>query len=223
MNTWLEDWPTHSRKLLIVGSSGGYCLSGAWLARFDEITCLDPDPLARFFFSRQHPTIAKKSLHWDRRNVLDDPKPLRQLEEFSQLIKAHPDATILFSNFLGQLGLLLDHAEGDAPLAVWKNELGRLLKDREWASFHDRLSGSLQLRFSQPYFSTHRMTDPEILRQFYPKPLKARSTELIDHDTEGFFQAEQEHAYFNWKLTRHFHHLIEGVRSPSRLTQQRSS
>ena len=50
LGLWLESWNPRSKKLLIIGSSAGYSLTDEWLDQFEQVTCLDPDPLAKLLY-----------------------------------------------------------------------------------------------------------------------------------------------------------------------------
>ena len=44
---WLAGWQPGRRELVIVGPSAGYALPAGFLRRFERVTALEPDPLAR--------------------------------------------------------------------------------------------------------------------------------------------------------------------------------
>ncbi len=212
---WLRQWQPGGQKLVIVGPSGGYCLERAWLGSFEEIACLDPDPLARAIFTRRLRAVAPDTrVSWSLDDFLSERVPELQIRRFEKFLEAHPGAPVLFSNFLGQLSLLLQSRPGDASkaMAAWKSQLVRkTLEGRSWASFHDRVSGKLAPRFEQPYLSPARLTDGEIVAKLYTDP--QGEVELADHETDGLFPAAREHSYFRWDLTREWIHLIEATRS----------
>lgn len=212
---WLREWQPGGPKLVIVGPSGGYCLERAWLGSFREIACLDPDPLARAIFRRRLRAYAPGTrVEWSTDDFLAERTPQLQLRRFEGFLARHPGAPVLFSGFLGQLGLLLHENGADVPktMETWKSSLvSKTLVGRSWASFHDRLSGKLQPSFTQPYLSRERLSDEEIVARLYPEP--AGTVELADHETAGLFPGEREHAYFRWNLTREWIHLIEATRS----------
>jgi hypothetical protein len=215
---WLNDWNPGGKKLVIVGASGGYCVNQAWLHRFDEIVCLDPDPLARAIFTRRvrSGTSRAPGIQWDFDNFLDEPTPQGQLDRFAGFLSKHPGAPVLFSNFLGQLNLLLEESTSGSvlTLAHWKRSLvSEILEQRPWASFHDRVSGRLAPACPSPLRSAHRLADREIIERFYSA--ESGMHELGDHDTEGFFDPALTHTYFRWDLTPHWHHLIEAVYNQS--------
>ena len=212
---WLREWQPGGQKLVIIGPSAGYCLERAWLGSFKEIACLDPDPLARLIFRRRLSAFAPDTqVSWSTDNFLSERIPALQIRRLEKFLALHPGAPVLFSNFLGQLSLLLheNHVNVPKSQAAWKSSLvRRTLAGRSWASFHDRLSGKLTPRFEQPYRTSVRLTDDEIISKLYPEP--DTTAELGDHETDGLFPREREHAYFHWSLTRQWVHLIEATRA----------
>jgi hypothetical protein len=218
IESWLNEWNPAPARLIIVGPSGGYCTSPRWLSRFEEIICVDPDWIARRIFEgrlRSHARRAALSpqpkVIWHQENHLRFASTREQLDSFSGFLAKHPGTPVLFSNFLGQLPLLLEHGGSRAlgALEMWKRNLGPMLQGRPWASFHDRLSGPLMPQFAQPYRSDRRLTNSEILERLYPNPEK--TIELVDHEMDGFFPHDQVYTYFHWRLRPRSIHLIEAV------------
>ena len=210
--TWLKNCPlTPQRHLMIIGPSGGYCLTGEFLSRFDQITGVDIDPLASTIFRRRfsnHPNI-----QWIREDVFRMKNQDTDLSRFRDLIHSDPNAVILFSNVLGQLPFLI--SEEDARMSIMRRlgvSLRQHLEGRTWISFHDRTSGPLPLTFSQPKAFPHAAIDGEIVRDLYRrKP----PIELIDHETFELFPKSHPRAYFHWELVPRWYHLIEGIYSSS--------
>jgi hypothetical protein len=210
---WLvREWAPAEKRLAIIGASGGYCLDPAFLARFDEITCFDPDPLARHVFRARLPAALADRVRWRGEDLLRDPG-----RGALERALAGPGQALLFSNLLGQLHLLYpDEAElaaQRARVAEWLR--ARSAQGRAWASFHDRVSGPLAPRLpAGGLASPRRLTDAELLERCYSLP-DPRATvgeiELVDHQTEGFFAESLPHRYFDWPLSPGHHHLIEAV------------
>jgi hypothetical protein len=167
--------------LVLVGTSGGYCLDPAFFFRFRSIIAVDIDPLAGSIlrsrlgvdlrFVRQDFFRKLESEHWD-------------LERWLSSIGAPSGATILFSNVLGQLGFLHD----EVRLAEIAEGLYRALESpARWLSFHDR-------------FSVRLGTSPRVALNF---PARPESRELADAWTakwgKGMHVAEiEEHEIGNW-------------------------
>lgn len=212
---WLSEWAPGGETLLIVGASGGYCLEMNWLSNFREVVCLDPDPVARAIFSRRLRAAAPDTrLIWLFENFLSAKNPSQQLKMLDTFLGLRPGAPVLFSNFLGQLGLLMEEQGVDSGLALpyWKSKLSSgTLVGRPWASFHDRVSGEYAPSFEQPMTCPYRLKDEEIVSRLYQLP--DQDVTLFDHDTAGLFPATNEHAYFHWALTQKVTHLIEATRS----------
>lgn len=213
----------HPSTLVIFGSSGGYCLPLAWVARYSRVVCYDPDPTAQYVFRKrlasvvnnQHlkmPELLQKKIDlFIQPGLSKNPEPwLAALDEF-------PRAHFVFSNFLGQLRFLLPktHLEDErekAFLDFWYERLESDLKGKTYLSFHDRFSSQNRLDFQQPFTSPDRLSTDEIWQMLYPKDA---IHELIDHCTsngaQGFFNPNRTHTYFHWEITPGWTHLIEGV------------
>lgn len=119
---WLDAWQVTEKALVIIGPNAGYALPDGFLARFDRIVALEPDPIARHLLARRRDAAA---LRFDRLDCL------RTRDGLELLAKRFPDAAFLFSNVLGQLA---------APTEDWSTLLQRHLAGRNWASYHDVVS-----------------------------------------------------------------------------------
>lgn len=101
--------------------------------------------------------------------------------------------------------------------SAFREQLGPLLIERAWLSFHDRLSGNFAPHFRQPYTAEARLEDAAVLQKLYPPTPGQPVQELFDHESEGFFPTDLPHSYFHWSIGGSRHHLVEGVMSvPSR-------
>jgi hypothetical protein len=216
---WLYTWQPPERRLVLVGPSAGYCLEPLTLERFDEIVCLEPDPVARFLFSRRlrrAPLERQPSLRFETRDlILDEPA------RFGAFLAELGDAAVLFSNFLGQLRVLLGVSGPDPRLDAVKHGVAQAIEGRSWASFHDRVSGSLPPDGRGSVGSEQRLTDEELTDTYYGghtldsevRDIISKSDDkpLIDHLTEGLFPADRPHRYFVWELEPGQYHLIEAT------------
>ena len=123
-------------ELLLIGGSAGWMMSSKWLSRFQSITIIDIDPLARLFFALIHGKALKTSgtsWHFERRDAL---------QELPQLLKAHPTALVFFDNVLGQQCFRLKDEERVERLL---GQLKTTLQGRTWGSIHDVYSGPIDL------------------------------------------------------------------------------
>ncbi|KAB2965183.1 hypothetical protein [Zoogloea sp.] len=116
---WLNSWQPRRRQLVLVGPNAGHALPAGFLARFDEVVALEPDPLARGWLARR-PDAGR--LRFVALDCLAGPEGL------ALLAAAFPEAAILFSNVLGQV---------PAPGGSWSDLLRRQLEMLPWASYHD--------------------------------------------------------------------------------------
>jgi hypothetical protein len=220
---WLYAWEPPETRLVVVGASGGWCVQPFFFERFTDVLCLEPDPVAHLVFRRRlarAPLESRPKLRFESRDhLLADPTVL------VRLLDAEGDVAVLFTNVLGQLRVLLGaESPEDARLGAVRRAVAAATRKRSWASFHDRVSGTVEPQIEQPFRAGARLTDAEIVRRFFPAlEVSATKTdgsgELLDHLTAGFFPAERPHAYFSWELMPRVFHLIEatcGVRSSPR-------
>ncbi len=137
------------------------------------------DPVARWVFARRFPAAQVTGVDALTARGKFAPEKLRE---------ALPrDACVLFTNVLGQL--------------VYWARLHRVLEGREWASFHDRLSG---------------------FGVFAPAPTEWRDDRSLSMGFEGAAEVESHETellrpacalglrYFDWRITPRRVHRIEG-------------
>jgi hypothetical protein len=213
---WLYAWEPPEKKLVVVGASGGWCVQPFFYERFTEVLCLEPDPVAHFFFRRRlarAPLEARPRLRFERRDhLLADPTALLRV------LEAEGDTALLFTNILGQLRVLLGAETADDPrFAAVRAVVGQATQGRSWASFHDRVSGSVEPELATALHADARLPDAELLRRFFPALERGAvrgdgAGELLDHFTAGFFPPARPHAYFYWPLMPGVFHVIEATR-----------
>jgi hypothetical protein len=213
---WLYAWEPPEKKLVVVGPSGGYCVHPFLYERFDQVLCLEPDPLAKFVFLRRlarAPLDHRPKVRFDARDRL-----LAEPELLVKLLEAEGDTAVLFTNVLGQLRVLLDATEENDPRLVRIREaVRRATSSRSFASFHDRVSGSLEPLLEGRVDSPERLSDAEVVQHFYSHHEgKDPERVLVNHLTRGFFPEDRPHAYFSWPLLPGVFHLIEATSSRRR-------
>ena len=214
---WLYEWKPPERRLVLVGPSAGYCFQAFFFERFEEVLCLEPDPVARRLFAfrlGRAPLESRPALRFESQDLLlDDP------ERFRKRLESEGDVCVLFSNIVGQFRVLLEAETAEHErFARLRSSLLSALGDRSYASFHDRVSGGLEPIMDGAVVFDRRLNDHEVVEQFYPGHDDAGSmiradgsAPLLDHLTAGFFPADRPHAYFSWQLLPGIHHLIEGT------------
>jgi hypothetical protein len=220
LGEWLYGWEPPEKKLVVVGPSAGWCVQPFFFERFEEILCLEPDPVAHFLFRRKlarAPLDARPRLRFEATDHL-----LAEPERLPRLLEREGPTAVLFSNVVGQIRVLLGAEHEDEPaFAAVRGAVREALAGRSWASFHDRVSGPPEPALSDGFASDARLTDAEIVDLFYPVldgvPARAIDNtgrrELLDHLTGGFFPAEREHHYFKWQLLPGQFHLVEATRA----------
>lgn len=215
---WLYAWKPPEKRLLVVGSSGGWCVQPFFFERFTHVTCLEPDPLAHWVFRRRlarAPLEARPTLRFVREDhLLADPSRLVRLLQSED---EAGDTAVLFTNILGQLRALIGcETHEDGGLATIRAAVAEAQRGRSWASFHDRVSGPIEPELEQGTRVEGRLDDAAILRRFFsslarPDLAADGSATLLDHLTRGFFPAERPHTYFTWPLMPGVFHLIEAT------------
>jgi len=209
---WLAGFDGPSAHAVLVGPSAAYTFPDAFLSRFSAITVLEPDPIARFFLRRRLRALGVARLRLEPADRLLSPL-LHGGAGLVELLRADPEACVIFGNVLGQTRFLLQDPDFERFKLAFRERIVPLLAERAWLSFHDRLSGSFSPRFEQPYTSRSRLDDSAVLRELYPSVAADQKVELFDHQSDGFFSTEQAYTYFHWQIDRERHHLIEGVMS----------
>jgi hypothetical protein len=214
LGEWLLRWAPPEPNLLLIGPSAGYNLHPLLFERFERVSVLEPDPIARHLFRRR--LHGAKLSRQPQLDFIAGDHLIHHPERLVPLLERLGQPALLFSNVLGQLVTLLDHQEleGDRPdpeLDAIKNAVRSAIDRRSFCSFHDRVSGSLPPGFAGMLPSDHRWSDAEVVRHAYDVRNALPRVELHDHSTEGLFPARLPHSYFHWQLSPGQHHLIEGV------------
>ena len=198
---WLDAWQPTADQLLLVGPSAGWCLSDDLFARFRRIDVLEPDPFGWLILSRRLHALGLRA-HWHEHDYLTA-DPIR----VEQLAPNFPEHAILFCNVLGQVRFLYPELDDPARATAWKDALTRSLAEREWASFHDRLSGPIAPRImDHAAVSAAGLTDQQLAAAFYEG-----EGQLVSHGTEAICP-ELSRRYFGWQIVPEQFHLIEAVR-----------
>lgn len=214
LSEWLESWPHAEGSLLLLGPSAGYSLPTSFLQRFEHIDAVDPDPVARKLFRRNH---SINHLTWQDRDDLGSLSREWHPEGLSQLLQDFPDHKILFCNFLGQLPALFPELTSVKVWEQWRDEFQKAISHRRWASYHDLYSLSIQ----------GRLVDQKILRKwerdqegnsedYLTKVLSSTGRSgpqtIVDHCTQGLFPTGRRHL-FMWQRLPRFLHIIEARRA----------
>jgi len=193
---WLTAWQPPVTHLVLVGPSGGYALNPAFLQRFERLTLLEPDGLARFIIARRFPGLAC-TVHADT--------GLAGPQGFRWLARTFPDAGLLFCNLLGQT------LEGQGPgfdRAAWLADLAPALTGRSWASWHDVASTQRPPDCVQPLRLSQDEGLDKVLAHFW------QGGELAIHDHECASLAPcLAREYALWRLTPRDVHVVEWVRA----------
>lgn len=217
VETWLcEEWKPQAKELIIFGSSAGWTLNDRFLSRFDSIVCVEPDPLSRWIFSRRFGHLSKTSEKWklrwsDRTDLL--PWFASHTRDFENWLAEYPAHAILFSNLLGQMPCL---DPGFGSNEINKKSFLNALREREWASYHDLLSGCcihsesgevLRLAPRDLDVTLSESTLRELASEVFAVP-----QDVYNHETLWLSEKRRTH-FAHWQIRPHQHHLIAFVHS----------
>ena len=190
---WLCGWAPPRRSLLLVGASAGWCLPDSFLTRFDHLYAVDLDPVAEPLFRLLHGRALRRAgatLSWSRIDFFADPM---------RVLAAYPDAAVLLCNVAGQRCVQVrDPAAVEAEMA----RLQGLLRGRDWASFHDLLSGAAGVVLA-PRALPARMEQRELLASL------GLGGEWFDHLTGELLPQGTARLILPWRFDRGRLHLIE--------------
>jgi hypothetical protein len=220
---WLNEvWNPQNRELVIFGPSAGWTLPRKFLAKFDRIIGVEPDPLGRALFryrfrsdfqNTAKPMVVGNLKFVSRADLLPwfSPKP----QTFSDFLNSHADAAILFSNLLGQIAFLRpDRALAD--LSDKQELFIESLAGRNWASYHDLFSGPAAISAGAPKrlsgataaaLLTGLVPMNDFAEQIFPA-----GSHIVDHDTlwlsspEGSAIRSTECAA--WQIRPGIHHFV---------------
>ena len=208
LGEWLSEVLPRTPSLVLVGPCAAYCIADAFLARYDHVTLLEPDPIARVVLSRRLTRLGVRSVEPVARDLLVSPL-VRGTPGLDVLLEERRDASVLFANVLGQIRFLTTEGDFDKWHSGWTERVAPRLARRRWASFHDRVSAAVAPTRAMPFRAAARIPDDALGATFYARA--AGRVELLDHLTLGLFPAELPHAYFHWELEPGAHHLVEAV------------
>jgi hypothetical protein len=189
---WLDAWRPEATHLVLIGPSGGYALNARFLARFQRITVLEPDVLARYLLRMR---FADFTFEFADSALLPLP------DGGASLVQRYPDASFLFCNLLGQT--LVGQGRGH-DRQRWLDALQRAMQGREWASWHDMASTTRRPdRYGQLSLDSAESPDALLARFWLSGVL-----EIHDHHTSGMLPGSPRQ-YAIWQLAPGSFHLVE--------------
>lgn len=225
----LTEWPPQNTQLLLVAPSGGYSLTKKFLCQYQNLCCIDPDPLASMIFKKRFGLKA----HWSHKDYfnLTDPKKnhdfLHHLKEgLSSILSDYPQHDLLFCNFLGQIQNLLvesqliqrDPKVGPEDWTLsWSTHLKQELTHRHWASYHDIVSFQTPQNNvkSQSHVVQQKtsLTLNSLIENFVNTSSLTQPLTAYDHQTWNLFSPTQDSTtpYWLWNIQNQTHHIIEGI------------
>lgn len=195
-------WAPPEKDLIVFGPSAAWTLPLDWLARFDRVIAVEPDPLARLLLARRLP---------DRLEFDSSPARLpwfavgKREEGLREILARSPGAAVLFSNVLGQvrtLATLDDDVDREC-----RRLFSKALEGRNWASYHDVLSSTAGFKSPFPEFPPKRISAEDLARHYF-----SETDEIADHDTL-WLSEDRRLDFAPWALQAGANHLI-GFVSP---------
>ncbi|MGZ3724055.1 MAG: hypothetical protein ACXVA9_14025 [Bdellovibrionales bacterium] len=203
LEKWLFNWRKPGGTLLLVGPSGGYTLSTKWLRGFDEIHAFDIDPLAAWFFGMRHPGV---HAHFHRQDLFWRDGRLSTLAVESAL-QAHPKASVLFCNVLGQLPL--ENRIPDGDMERYLKQLRASLQGSTWASYHDLYTVEPLPAANHEKVERAFRVGADITAGVAGVP----RLEIVDHTLAGDWGKGLQSERLSWPLTSRSLHLIEALKN----------
>ncbi len=212
---WLGGVSPGSSELLLIGASGGWMMSSAWLQRFRCVRAFDVDRWSAPVFRYRHGAALQQS----RTTLIY--QQLDALRYLPQLLRTYPDAFVLFDNVLGQLRFV--HERLDAAEAQL-HAITRMLRGREWASVHDAYSGrvgsdtadaQVQLLLG-PLQTVRQRSVAGALPQFSSAERQwcaqmGVKGAWLDHLTAGIFPAGTPIQHMAWPFSRERRHWLQAA------------
>lgn len=187
-------------SLLLIGASAGWMMSSQWLGQFARVDTFDIDPFAGKLFKWRHGAVLKAQnteLHCHTQDAM---------QNLPALLSNHPKACVFFDNLLGQLRF-------QSPANDWQvvekklQQLKVTLKERQWGSVHDRMSG--------PTLET--LVDAELpvrhsdwQDQRWLTELNAQSP-WLDHLTQHIFPKGVAVQDFAWNFSPRYRHWLQAA------------
>ena len=207
---WLASVTPCSTELLLIGASGGWMMSSAWLQRFRCVRAFDLDRWAAPVFRHRHDAALQQS-----RTVLSY-QQLDAVRHLPQLLHSYPQAFVLFDNVLGQMRFV--HRSLDAA-QTQLHSISRMLRGREWASVHDAYSGQRDTALSGqspigPLLTVSPRARPAGEPQFsvaerrWCAQLGVRGA-WLDHLTAGIFPAGTPVQHIAWPFSPAYQHWLQ--------------
>lgn len=212
---WLSGVSPGSTELLLIGASGGWMMSSAWLQRFRCVRAFDLDRWSAPVFRYRHGAALQQS-----RTKLEY-QQLDAMRYLPQLLRTYPEAFVLFDNVLGQLRFV--HNRLDAAEAQL-HAITRMLRGREWASVHDAYSGRIApsawgaqaVPHLGPLQTVRQRSVAGALPQFSTAERRwcaqmGVKGAWLDHLTAGIFPAGTPIQHMAWPFSREYRHWLQAA------------
>jgi hypothetical protein len=208
----LSEFPDSSaRPLVLVGPSGGYCISTKILERTGPILAIDVDPWAKIAFFFGHLSAGLR-VGWRREDFFDGLSRAEwslkrwflsraQGPHAGDANLAERDPIFLFANLLGQLEFIYPERTVEKIERGLSQAFERAkLEGVSWVSVHDRLSfPASELTSAEQILmrSNRRLSTLELANRF------GKAVEVEEHRMGAWAERGRgDYAYLAWPLTR---------------------
>ena len=214
VESWLLSWPQRQGSLLLIGPSAGYSLSSLFLSQYEEVTAIDPDPMAQYLFKKNH---SLKNLNWQRRDAFNSPNLKWNPEGLQKTLDDFPNHNILFCNVLGQLPLIFPELTHSHVWSAWQKSFQAALKGRKWASYHDLYSFPMKFRhldldIIKKWERDQDTEDTQYLEKLLAHLPRTKSWSIADHCTKNLFPIGRRRL-FAWQRLPNALHIVEARRN----------
>jgi hypothetical protein len=207
----LEETPTSSKELLLIGASAGWMMPSAWLQRFEKVTTFDIDIFAAPLFRRRHGPALQASGTQLRCHTSD------ALTHLQTVLRAHRRAAVLFDNVLGQVRF---HHPTVDEASQRIETITKALRGRSWGSIHDAYSGKVvpsprprplpsrlkTLQTPHHVSDSARMASQDFSE--FGKQLQPQG-EWLDHLTANVFPEGTPISHIAWPYSTHYCHWLQ--------------
>jgi hypothetical protein len=205
----LEETPTSSKELLLIGASAGWMMPSAWLQRFEKVTTFDIDIFAAPLFRRRHGPALQASGTQLRCHTSD------ALTHLQTVLRAHRRAAVLFDNVLGQVRF---HHPTVDEASQRIETITTALRGRSWGSIHDAYSGKVvpsprplpsrlkTLQTPHHVSDSARMASQDFSE--FGKQLQPQG-EWLDHLTANVFPEGTPISHIAWPYSTHYCHWLQ--------------
>ena len=208
---WLAGFEPRVPRGVLVGPSAGYTFPDAFLRRFTALTVLEPDPIAGYLLLRRLRLLGVSALRLESRDLLIAPL-LDGSAGLAELLRADPEACLIFWQCAGSDSLPARRGRVRTLQVCFSRAHRPAARRPLLAQLSRPPIGHARAKLQRTLPHSRAPRRPRgAARAVRPQDRGGAPEELFDHQSDGFFPANEPHAYFSWQIDARRHHLIEGV------------